>query len=878
MNTSFNSDSSISKLEPLEKKKQSSETNLWTSIRNIIALQNQAPELKKLSSGLTAPTSFNQERLLLLDKLRPNSIVYNIPFAFRIFGDLDISTLEKSIQVPIYRHEVLRTTLLQDDYGVTIQHIHPMPENTLSIQDLHMLNELEQDMLIDNFVREVVETPFNLDKGPLIRANLLKVSSQDFILVLTIHHAIFDGWSEGILFDEISKAYKTYYAREDLQLDRIPIQYSDYSIWQRQWITGDFHQVLTNYWKTTLDESLRRLDLPVDISAIKANQSQRSACEKLYLNSQITNSLKELSCQQKTTLFCVLLSAFYVLLYHYTGQSDLAVCTPTASRNRSELKGMIGYFVNLLVLRNDLSYKPSFRQLIERAKQVISGAIAHQDLPAQDLLNCIAGDQMVMSQVLFVLQNTPQKSLLLPDLEVQRFEVDNGIADFDLFLSLMDDAGSIKGILKYNADLFEANSVLKMLQHYKEILSKAIVNPDSSIDNLLKLSVYEKRELTAKRHQEKRLSSVKTQEKVQFVTPRNETERKLQNIWQIALNIQPISITDNFFDLGGKSLAAVKLFSQIEKTFGKKLLFSDIFKSPTIEKLAIKLKEEETIGYKKSLVAINCEGSKPPLFCIHSVEPSILHYRYISNYLDTDQPFYALQPPALCSSDEILFASIEEMALYYANEIQKFQPQGPYFLTGHSMGGVIAYEVACKLQGKGEEVAFLGLIDSFAPQYHKHDTSSTKIFYQLFIHCRNIIRVSPKRKIGYIIERLKYVIPNSIWSILNKQSIFEIIDISVHNELTDIYQNLPIYKKIKQAHYKAYKKYIPTHLYSGSIFLYRATERPTTIRYYSALGWEKYLSENIEIIEVPGNHNAIVHEPYVKVLARKIQKSIDKQL
>jgi thioesterase domain-containing protein/NRPS condensation-like uncharacterized protein/acyl carrier protein len=851
--------------------------DFWKSIQHIMELQNQAPPLQASpSQENSAPMSFNQERLWLLAELNPQTSAYNLPFVFRLQSHLNESILEQALQILVDRHEILRTTFTKTTSGQAIQKVSPRPEKILQcighLDTIDRVGERSRTPPIKEFITTEIVAPFNLATGPLFRAKLLIVDRQNSILILNFHHIIFDGWSEGILLHEISVIYNALSNCQDLSLPLLPIQYQDFSIWQRQCLQGDFLRVLKTYWQNTLGGNLTQLPLPTDYPP-PSEPIRGSAAEKIHLPAPLVSNLKTLARQERATLFQTLLSAFEVLLYHYTERSDISICTPMANRNRHELKGLIGYFVNLLVLRTDLTGSPSFREILGRVKQSASGASAYQDLPVQELVTCMEGDSAILSQVLFALQNTPQNQLRLSEVTVERLEVDNGRADFDLFLSLTTEADEIQGVLKYNTDLFQASTIALLLQRYLQILGAAIANPDTSIDELLLLDPDERQRL-AKMRQTAIESKAITPNP--YVAPHNESEEKLATLWQTILNISPIGIQDNFFEMGGRSLAAVQLLTQVEQIFQRKIPLSQIFQAPTIERMAALLNAKETLEKPTTIVAFNAAGHKPPLFCIHSVEPSILHYLNVAHYLDRDRPFYGIQPPALSGDDRYLFETIEEMATYYVKEIIALEPHGPYYLVGHSMGGVIAYEIAGQLQQQGHAVAFLGLLDTYAPGHQLREGSTTKssIPYQIYIHLLNLSKVKLNRKIGYVIERSKRIIPKFIWDNLNKSAL-AICETS-ENALPEIYENLPIYQQIKLAHYAAYDAYSPSSQYQGALTLLRAIERPANIPYETDLGWHSVATGAIEIHETPGHHNSMVHEPNVETLARLLQNLLDR--
>jgi acyl carrier protein len=421
----------------------------------------------------------------------------------------------------------------------------------------------------------------------------------------------------------------------------------------------------------------------------------------LVLPKELAEALKALSRQEGATLFTTLLTAFKILLHRYTNQDDLFVCTPTANRNRNQTKGLIGYFVNLLVLRTDLSGNPSFRELLSRVRQVASGAYAHQDLPVLQLVNSLNLVQTPLSQVMFVLQNVPKQPLKLPGLTVNSLDIENGTADFDMSLSMVEAAQELTGVLKYNTDLFDDATITGMLDDFQTLLEEIVANPEQPLSSLLPLVV--SRSLPSAPDQEHR------EVEREFVAPRNPLEVQLTEIWQELLGIESIGIKDNFFELGGHSLLAVRLFDRIEKTFNKNIPSATIFQAPTIEQLASILGQEEWSASSSSLVLIQAGGSKPPLFFIHVLGEGLEFCRPLAPHLGSEQPMYGL---AVGIMDEASASKVENVVEHYIKEIRSLQPEGPYFLAGIYCGGRVAYDVAEQLREQGEKVALLALLNT----------------------------------------------------------------------------------------------------------------------------------------------------------------------
>lgn len=834
--------------------------DLWQSIRTIFELQNQAPPLLPASRAEAIPASFAQERLWLTDQLAPGSSAYNIPFAFRIYGKLDKVALAKSLQAVSDRHESLRTKFASID-GQPIQVIDEVTPVTFAVIDLSQTPTEDPNSKVLQLVQEEAQRPFNLVKDSLFRAQLIVLSNEEHILSLTVHHIIFDGWSEGILLQELSNFYTAYSSDTTPSLTPLSVQYADFSNWQRQWLQGPFLEALQSYWREQLSGNLSDLNLPTDYPR-PAIQARRSASEKFVIPETLTSALKQLSRQERATLFPTVLAAFQILLHHYTEQTDLFVCTPTANRNRNELKGLIGYFVNLLILRNDLSGNPSFRELLARIRQNTSGANAHQDLPIQQATNLLGGQQVSFSQVLFALQNTPQQTLKLGDLSIEAINVDNGTADFDLFLSLVEISGTLVGTLKYNTDLFEAASIRQMLSHFQQVLENIVANPTQSISQLLPLGEPEKQNLQDKRANAKNSNSLqiaRTTEKIE--APINPLELQLVQIWEQVFNIYPIGAQDNFFELGGNSMLATRLLTSIKQTFNKELPISTLLQAPTIRELTKILRQEGWSEPWTSLIPIQPDGSKKPIFLVHDVYGDVLCFANLVRYLGKDQPAYGLRPVGANGKDEPL-TRVQDMASYYIKEVQTVQPKGPYFLGGMCAGGVIAFEMARQLQQRGEKVALLAVLNSPPPKPINFILDSWPLYLKairLLVHLRKLLQTSPLKWSAYFASR--------------KQ---EFKKVSSLKSRTDFYGF-----KIRLANMKALRNYFPKS-YKGEINLFLASEKAATYRQALSSprairkGWERLAQGGFKVHPVPGSRDTFLKEPNVSFLADQLRGYLER--
>ena len=443
------------------------------------------------------PLSFAQQRLWFLDQLNPNSALYNIRMALRLKGTLNVAALEQSLQAIIDRHEALRTNFITVD-GEPNQIIHTETTWTLSVVDLQHLPTREQEIAAQQLVIAKAIQPFDLASDALIGATLVVLSETEHILLVCMHHIVSDGWSMGVLVQELSALYNAAAQGQPALLAPLPIQYADFAIWQREWLQGEVLESQLSYWKQQLAGIPTLLSLPTDRPRA-AVQTFAGARQQLPLPVELTQRLTKLSQQQGVTLFMTLLAAFDILLYRYTGQVDIVVGVPIANRNRSEIEGLIGFFVNTLVMRTDLSGNPSFKELLVQVREMAIDADAHQDLPLEMLVEVLQPQRDLshppLFQVGFDLQTNALLSLELTGLSISPFQIENPTAKFDLSLSMQQTGTGLLAIWEYNTDLFDDSTIERLAGHFVTMLEGIVANPQQSIDRLLLLSDFERHQL-----------------------------------------------------------------------------------------------------------------------------------------------------------------------------------------------------------------------------------------------------------------------------------------------------------------------------------------------------------------------------------------------
>ena len=443
------------------------------------------------------PLSFSQERLWFLQQLDPDDTSYNVLLAVRLEGALDVPALERTLTEIVRRHEVLRTTFaLAGEHPVGV--IHDPARVSLPILSLGALPPEERDAAVRRELDAESHQPFDLARGPVLRARILGLGDHEQVLVMCMHHVVSDGWSSGILAREIRVLYGAFLAGEPSPLPELPIQYADYAAWQRQQIRGEELDRQLAYWKEQLAFAPPHLELPTDRPRPPV-RSTRGARLSTMVAPEVMSALAELTRSAGATPFMTLLAAFDVLLHRYTGQDDLVVGSPIAGRGRPEIEGLIGFFVNTLILRTRLTDELTFRALLGHVKEVCLGAYAHQDVSFERLVQELAPgrdrSRSPLFQVLVSLQNAPVEQVQLTGLAQRGVGIDTGTSKYDLTLMLGEGPRGLRVSLEYASDLFDAATIQRMLGHFRTLLEGALASPDAPLWQLPLLGNEERRTL-----------------------------------------------------------------------------------------------------------------------------------------------------------------------------------------------------------------------------------------------------------------------------------------------------------------------------------------------------------------------------------------------
>ncbi|WP_413160445.1 amino acid adenylation domain-containing protein [Capilliphycus salinus ALCB114379] len=461
------------------------------------SVQSPLEAIQPVSRQQDLPLSFAQQRLWFLEQLQPDTATFNIPTAVRLSGELNIGVFEQTLNEIIRRHEILRTNFILKD-GQPVQVISADTILKLEQLDLQHPDKSEREAEVIRLMTEESQKPFNLAKDLLLRVTLLKLDKAEFVVFLTLHHIISDGWSMEIFIRELVSIYTAFCEKKPSPLPELSIQYADFATWQRQRLQGEFLEKQLSYWKQQLPGTLPVLQLPTDFPRSRI-QSFRGANQTFTISDDLTQKIRTISQAEGATLFVFLLAVYKVLLYRYTGLENIIVGSPVANRNRKEIEGLIGFFVNTLVLRSSLKGNPTFQEFLQQVKKKTWEAYDHQDLPFEKLVEHLHPERDLsynpLFQVKFRLENAPQTDFKLPGLTLSSLKQTNPTAKLDLSLDIYETPSGLVGGFEYNRDLFKPETISRLVEHFQTLLEEIVNNPDKRIGELSLLTSKEQHQI-----------------------------------------------------------------------------------------------------------------------------------------------------------------------------------------------------------------------------------------------------------------------------------------------------------------------------------------------------------------------------------------------
>jgi len=807
------------------------------------------------------PASVAQRRFWVLEEFAPGNPALHMRACVRLTGELAHPTLEKSLQILVDRHEILRTTF-ENVNGEPVQVIAPSQKVSIPVTSLEDAAETDREVTLREAVRVEASAAFDLTRGPLIRARLFRLHPLEHVLVISTHHILADGWSQSVIQRDLWAIYEALTDARDPLLPPLAIQYADFVDWQQQWLASDSAREQIEFWQMQLAGPLPVLELPAGSSSGNRAAPQ-SPMETLLLPEDLIRSLKSLSQSQDATMFMAMLTAYAALLNRYTGQEDILIGSPVANR-KPETEPLIGPFAGPVALRLNLSGDPTLRELLSQVRDVTLTALSHADLPFEVLLEKLdvrsVRGRNPLSQLYFFYQTAFLQPRQLSGLTVTPLP-DFGLGThFELQMGLLERREGVRAQLEYNPGLFEAATIKEILSRYEAVLSAFAADPEQRISGL-PLSMRPRPEP----------APPPSPSRLERALPQDETEKELTKIWEDLLRVRPIGLYQNYFELGGNSLLAVRLFAHIEKVFKINLPLSTLIKAPTIAELARILRKRGREENWSPLVEMQSGGSRPKFFCVHGGGGNVLIYRGLSRHLGAGQPFYGLQAQGL-DGNQPLLTRIEDMAALYIREIKRTQPRGPYFLGGYCMGGTIALEMAQQLSAQGEEVALLALFDTINWSNLSPGTIRKKIYYEVQrweFHALNFMLLGFKDKLSFLQSKLGVLRSRlAVWKGM------------LLGRLTGAQggskSQSRLLARIWNTNDQASLDYV-ARPYPGVITDFRPLKQYA--RYHEpGIHWDELAGAGQEIITLRVYPAGMLVEPFVKGLAAALRRSIDKAI
>jgi non-ribosomal peptide synthetase component F/pimeloyl-ACP methyl ester carboxylesterase len=812
-----------------------------------------------VTEAVLLPASAAQRRFWALEEMMPGTPALNMRACVQIDGEVSYEDLEKSFQALVNRHEALRTTFRRVD-GDLFQLVSAFQPVALSMTSLEHVAQVERQEKLWEAIRSEAGLPFDLIRGPLVRARLFRLGQADHVLMITTHHILVDGWSQSVIQRDLWSIYEAVHDQRPPNLLPLEIHYGDFAYWQREWLESDAATEQLAYWKKQLTSPLPVLNFPTD-KAASGRSSSAGSMESLLLPEELVAGLKRLTETEDVTMFVVMLTAFAVVLYRHTGKRDMLIASPVANRG-PETETVVGPFASPLLMRLRFEETRTLGEFLLRVREVVVEALSHTEFPFEVLLDNIdvrsVNGRSPVSQFYFFFQKAFLQPRELRGLTISPLpDIGMGVHS-ELQMGVLERGEGVRAQLEYNSELFLSTTVDRLLEEYRDVLTYLTTNREIALGDLLLESAPEIREETV------------SAEPAKAVALNDDTERELAKIWEQVLGIKNIGRTQNYFDLGGNSLLAVRLFAEIEKRFQVRLPLSALLSSPTVAQLSNALRPTARPLEWSPLVKIQGEGSRPPLFCAHGGGGNVLIYRALAKHLGFDQPFYGLQCKGLDGACPPL-TRIEEMAELYVSEIQKIQPHGPYHLGGYCLGGTIALEMAQQLRSKGEDVGLLALFDTWNWYKIPRASALTQAFYHLqkvLFHVRNFSLLDFDGKKAFLGEKLTTLRSRlQIWkgAILRRMSAKE----------PATGEHSRILARIWETNDRACLEY-RAKPYAGTLLDFRP------IKQYSKYGGEKTscgsLTANHEMIRLPVYPAGMLLEPFVRDLASALRLCMDRAI
>jgi len=835
----------------------------------ILEAPSRAPEAVPAADLYAMPATQGQVRFWSIDQLNPGNPAINMPLMWQCTGPLNVDAMRLAFAECIRRHESLRTTFSLLD-GKLAQIIHPDIAVPIPVEDVTGLSGEAQRLEADRITHEHAAYRFDLANGPLLALRLLKLSPQRHVLLVSMHHVICDGISNGILMRDMLAFYKSLALHTEPELPELPIQFADYAVWHEEWRRSEEHADAMQFWRETLGNDAAPVRLPHDTDAAAALPAHRSGStgdiETLLVPPDITSRAHAFCAREGVTLNVLLFSVFNTLLARVTGRNDLTIGSPCANRTE-DTEELIGMFMNIQVMRVRLEPRSTFRDILHQAQAWTLAAVNIQALPFEDLVHdpFFSASRSLDIPIFFLYQ----KSFMLTQriessagsLQVVPLRSESPGAIFDIMFAVVDrEEEGPRLQLEFNPQQYKAATIQNYLRLYVNLLDAAITSPDEAIEELeiLSAGVYLP---TPTAPTADAAPSVSRAEQQEFIAPRDAIERQLAEMWQTTLGISRISVRASFFSLGASSLVALRLVTRMNRIFTTNLGLASLIANSTIESIAEIIRKRISAKSTSSLVPLKADGDELPLFIIHGVGGNVINFYGLAMRIDPGQPVYGVQSQALLVGQPALLR-IEDMAAHYVQEIREVQPHGPYRLFGYSFGGTVALEMAHQLRAAGEVVASIGMLDAralhFVKAFQRELPTNSRVSSRLTRFHGNTTTLSWRNRIAYIAEKICTRVVRMSASVAHTLGL----------------RTLPAFlKSAYDINHVAINRY-KLRPHNGKLILFRAAEQDYTGP--RDLGWGEIFTQGVEIHDIPGDHERMFLEPSIDILAKELHDAIQR--
>jgi thioesterase domain-containing protein len=836
--------------------------------------QNE-PATKNEQDIFVMPATPSQVRFWWLHRVSQGNRALNMPLAWTSKGILDYGVAAKAMTELVRRHESLRTTFEVVDGKVT-QIIHPPGEVALPVEDLETLSTTERQRKADLIVQQEARIEMDMEKGPLFFVRAIRMTPNENILLVTIHHSVCDGWSNGIVLRDFANIYDSLMRQAALSLPELPIQFGDFAVWLEEWRKGAEPAESLDYWRKALGGGFSPLRIRRDFST--DDGENRGEFETQLLTPEMVERARHFCAVQGVTLYMLLLSVYAAMLYRLTGQEDILIGTPCANR-RTGTEDLIGPFSNPQVIRMRMTKGDDLRTVLERARDWTLGAVAHQDLPFEDLNEdefFSRDENQLRMQVYFIYQRAFMQVQRTPSLEITPLRSVSPGTMFDLMLSIVERSEGPRLQLEYNPSFFRASTIQGILRLYVRILDSTISDLKMSVSNLPSLEGFD----AAVNQTESKIKALDQivspnghlasvdkgetagKQSEGRVAPRDALELQVADIWATAMGLKNLSIRDSFFDLGGRSLSAMRIVSRINRMYPVDFGLATLFTGNTIERMAELIRNRLSANTSSSLVAMQPKGSAAPLFIIHGAGGNIVRFYQLAMLVGTDHPIYGIQAQSLLSGQPALLR-MEDQAAYYLSEIRQIQPKGPYFFLGYSFGGTTALEIAHRLREMGEEVELLGMLDSRERDcmvvVHKSHSVTDRLSRRVARFFGNVSTLSVGETAAYLWDKFLTRTLRHTYSLAAALGIRQVPSFM---------------KSTEDISWVSAMNYRPRP-WPGRVTLFRASEQPDPNLPHD-LGWTPLAEQGVEVYELPGDHDLVFREPNIQVLAQQLRARLEK--